>query len=373
MSAPHDVVTVGKMLTTAGQPTSQIKIESPYRDSWRYLAVYPLLLGYYRLMGRMPRLGRALLWQNPRERNVLRFPATATALLAIYTYPGVLGTLIETKGNFWSTFWGAVHQNSQNARDVRHRTLIGADLLNFGVGTGARDIVDLAAGSALAIWLMLREHPDFSGRIVLVDQDIHSVVNTYEAALKAGLYGKVRIEPALILDQPKIIERTRQRIEKALQVLKKNFGLNLTADELVNPVAVSPGTLFSRLSDGKIYPIIGNARDFARFLEPHAFFDMAITLGFLDYLTPEEIRDNLSQVRGVVRPQSGKLIAAHMDHHQEFRWVLNVPWYGATKSRWVLKPKSAQEFVNIVESSGYSVRRVLRTAGGVYNLVLAIS
>ena len=371
MSAPQDVVTVGKMLTTAGQPTSQIEIELPYRDSLRYRAVYPLLLGYYRLMGLFPGVGRFLLWQNPRERNVLRFPATATALLAIYTYPGIFGTLRETRGNLWSTLWGAVHQNSQNARDVRHRTLIGADLLNAGVLEGASNLVDLAAGSALAIWLMLKEHPEFSGRIVLVDQDIHSVVNTYEAALKAGLYGKIKIEPALILDQPKIIERTRQRIEKALSVLKKNFGLDLTADELVNPVAVSPGSLFTRLKDGKVYPIIGNARDFARFLNKGAFFDLAITLGFLDYLTPSEITDNLVQVREVINPTGGKLIAAHMDNHPEFRWVLNVPWYGATKARWVLKPKSAQEFVSIVETSGYFVKRVLRTAGGVYNLILA--
>lgn len=373
----------GKVQAVVGQRgkvANHPLIEKPYRSSFRFRLAYPVLYFYYTAMGRMPKLGRLLLAQNQRERDVMKYAATSTALDRLYDYPGFVGALRENRGNLWTAFCSCLHQNCNNARDVRIRTWIAADLLTEAIKGGARSIVDLAAGSARAPWLAI-SRTDFDGQLVLIDYSIFSVFNQYLAAAKTGQLGKVPIEPALVLDQDSLrngsLKKILVRADELRQKLNRQLGLNLTIEQFIDCRPVLPGTLYNRIRDGaRVIPIVGDAQNLAGFLGDGYRFHAVTMLGFLDYLTTDETVKVLGQTRELLR-LGGVLMTALMAPNCEIdepgrpSFVRNVPWYYAEKMGLVLKPKTLGEFVELVQQSGYEVTRLLQTPSGVYNIVVA--
>ncbi|MEK7610957.1 MAG: hypothetical protein AAB486_01110 [Patescibacteria group bacterium] len=370
---------VGQPQSTASQ---RLAAEMPYKSSLRFRTAYPVLSLYYRAMGRFPVLGRFLLAQNRRERDVMKYAATSTALARLYEYPGFLGALKENRGNPWPAFWSFLNENCQNARDVRYRTWMAVDLLVSAIQDGAVNLIDLAAGSALAPWLAM-SRTGFSGRWVLIDYAIHSVDNQYRAAAKTGMLGRITIEPALVLDQPtlrngKLVE-IGKRAEKLRWKLNKDLGLSLTLEQFIDLRPVAPGTLYDRIRLGaRVVPIVGDAQTLLPFLGDGHGFDFASILGFLDYLDPDETVRDLQQTHLLLR-HGGTLAAALMapnaeisgDTGEKHSFVRNVPWYYAAKMGLHLKPKTDEHFVRMVRESGYEVKRLLRTPSGVYNIIVA--
>lgn len=368
-----------------GQSTSasqRLTAEKPYRASLRFRMAYPVLSLYYRVMGYFPALGRFLLAQNWRERDVMRYAATSTALARLYEYPGFVGSLKENYGNPWPAFWSFLNENCQNARDVRYRTWMAVDLLVAAIQSGATNLIDLAAGSALAPWLSM-SRTGFTGQWVLIDYAIHSVDNQYRAAAKTGMLGKVPIEPALVLDQPtlrngKLVEIIR-KADKLRIRLNQDLKLSLTQEQFIDVHPVAPGTLANRIrTDAKVVPVVGDAQTLLPFLGDGHRFDLASIFGFLDYLDRDETVRDLKQTRFLLRP-GGKLAAALMapnaeigqDIKERHSFVRNVPWFYAAKMGLHLKPKTDEEFVRMVKEAGYNVTRQLQTPSGVYNIVVA--
>ncbi len=371
-------VVVGQHSRTANQP---IVSERPYRSSLRFRAAYPVLFLYYQLMGRFPKLGLLLLVQSEREKGVLRFGGSSTALDLLYDYPGFLGALRENHGNPWPAFWSWLHENCVNARDVRYRTWIAADLITEAMRDGARNIVDLAAGSARAPWLAI-SRTGFDGQLVLIDYAIHSVFNQYLAAAKTGQLGKVPIEPALVLDQEGLkngsLKKILARAEELRIKLNRQLGLHLTLADFIDSIPVQPGTLYERIRPGaRVVPIVGDAQNLSPFLGDGHLFDAASIFGFLDYLAAEETVRDLRQTHRLLRP-GASLMTALMSPNPEIdepgkpSFVRNVPWHTAeTMMKLVLKPKASAEFVSLVEEAGFSVSRLLATPSDVYNVIVA--
>lgn len=378
-------VTSGARLVVGQQKYSASQLpaaEKPYKSSLRFRTAYPVLSLYYRAMGYFPVLGRLLLAQNWRERDVMKYAATSTALARLYEYPGFLGALKENKGNPWPAFWSFLNENCQNARDVRFRTWMAVDLLVSAIQGGATNLIDLAAGSALAPWLAM-SRTGFSGQWVLIDYAIHSVDNQYRAAAKTGMLGRIPIEPALVLDQPTLRNGKLVQLEKKADKLRLRLNgdlkLALTLEQFIDLRPVAPGTLYDRIRSGaRVVPVVGDAQTMLPFLGGRHGFDFASILGFLDYLGEDETVLDLQQTRLLLRA-GGKLAAALMAPNAEiseeigerYSFVRNVPWYYAAKMGLHLKPKTDEEFVRMVREAGYEVKRLLQTPSGVYNIVVA--
>ncbi len=372
---------VGKTVR-AGQRLADttVPIERPFGPSRRYQLAYPALSIYYQLMARVPALGRLLLAQNGRERGVLKFAATSTALDLLYDYPGFFGALKENHGNPWPAFWSWLHENCMNARDVRYRTWTAADLIAEAIGNGARNIVDLAAGSARAPWLAI-SRTGFDGQLVLIDYAIHSVFNQYLAAAKTGQLGKVPIEPALVLDQDGLkngsLKKILARAEELRIKLNRQLGLHLTLADFIDSTPVQAGTLYERIRPGaRVVPIVGDAQNLLPFLGDGHRFDLATIFGFLDYLGVEETVKDLRQTGQIMRP--GAILAAalmapnvEIDEPGKPSFVRGIPWHFAEKMGMSLKPKTVPEFTRMVQEAGFRVERVLATPSGVYNIVVA--
>ncbi|MFH1896578.1 MAG: hypothetical protein ABH814_03905 [bacterium] len=309
----------------------------------------------------------AWLWGCMGDPIVYLHSATAGALFRIDSYEGFWGDIRLGRFNPLGLLAAKLHNGfSYNARAVRNRSDWTARQI---VADRPKVILDVAAGAGGGSWKAVRELGwKDAPSIVAVDYDPFSIEAARRAAAYYGFSGAVH--PAWVY---------RHIGEKAIGRLGGSVAprLGLTPEEVWHQALLGDdarlGDILKNLPRG-YSPVLANA---FRLCGDGWWVTYVMSMGFLDYLSFEEIVKALQMMRGFMRA-GGILLTAHMLSYEgvsnpppaarEEAWVDALPW---RDSKFPLKRKQRGVFLDCVRQAGFIVESEEIEKNGVYVLVRA--